>query len=154
MCIFFFKQKTAYEMRISDWSSDVCSSDLFDHYLFDCGWSAQVIQVARRSNVQDFTKKTAVLPVCMAGHCAHFVGSVSLHRVSSGVEVFINPGLGLDCPKRNALESGMAPALAKDSQSESDYFPGSQRTMENGAFFELATARAVAQRCNVTARRD
>src|SRR3546814_7065864 len=27
---FFFKQKTAYEMRISDWSSDVCSSDLFD----------------------------------------------------------------------------------------------------------------------------
>src|SRR3546814_9966794 len=26
---FFFKQKTAYELRISDWSSDVCSSDLF-----------------------------------------------------------------------------------------------------------------------------
>src|SRR3546814_17817829 len=26
---FFFKQKTAYEMRISDWSSDVCSSDLY-----------------------------------------------------------------------------------------------------------------------------
>src|SRR3546814_6050535 len=29
---FFFKQKTAYEMRISDWSSDVCSSDLYDHH--------------------------------------------------------------------------------------------------------------------------
>src|SRR3546814_19633085 len=28
LCLFFFKQKTAYEMRISDWSSDVCSSDL------------------------------------------------------------------------------------------------------------------------------
>src|SRR3546814_3505444 len=28
--IFFFKQKTAYEMLISDWSSDVCSSDLID----------------------------------------------------------------------------------------------------------------------------
>src|SRR3546814_9495336 len=27
-CCFFCKQKTAYEMRISDWSSDVCSSDL------------------------------------------------------------------------------------------------------------------------------
>src|SRR3546814_4616227 len=27
---FFFKQKTAYDMRISDWSSDVCSSDLLD----------------------------------------------------------------------------------------------------------------------------
>src|SRR3546814_14687564 len=30
MFFFFFKQKTAYEMRISDWSSDVCSSDLAD----------------------------------------------------------------------------------------------------------------------------
>src|SRR3546814_9786491 len=28
MCFFFCKQKTAYEMRISDWSSDVCSTDL------------------------------------------------------------------------------------------------------------------------------
>src|SRR3546814_14913474 len=28
LCFLFFKQKTAYEMRISDWSSDVCSSDL------------------------------------------------------------------------------------------------------------------------------
>src|SRR3546814_4651943 len=40
MSFFFFKQKTAYEMRISDWSSDVCSSDLE----FDTGltvlWSA------------------------------------------------------------------------------------------------------------------
>src|SRR3546814_10533990 len=31
MSFFFFKQKTADEMRISDWSSDVCSSDLFDY---------------------------------------------------------------------------------------------------------------------------
>src|SRR3546814_1817396 len=32
LCLFFFfKQKTAYEMRISDWSSDVCSSDLQNH---------------------------------------------------------------------------------------------------------------------------
>src|SRR3546814_14584956 len=30
MFVFFFKQKTAYEMRISDWSSDVCSSDLVE----------------------------------------------------------------------------------------------------------------------------
>src|SRR3546814_9004191 len=33
--LFFFKQKTAYEMRISDWSSDVCSSDLFGLPLFE-----------------------------------------------------------------------------------------------------------------------
>src|SRR3546814_1012619 len=29
MCFFFFRQKTAYDMRISDWISDVCSSDLY-----------------------------------------------------------------------------------------------------------------------------
>src|SRR3546814_16546887 len=38
---FFFKQKTAYEMRISDWSSDVCSSDLLP-----CGSAAQRRQPA------------------------------------------------------------------------------------------------------------
>src|SRR3546814_1102205 len=32
MLFFFFKQKTAYEMRISDWSSDVCSSDLLTRF--------------------------------------------------------------------------------------------------------------------------
>src|SRR3546814_3624280 len=32
---FFFKQKTAYEMRISDWSSDVCSSDLSPNFQTD-----------------------------------------------------------------------------------------------------------------------
>src|SRR3546814_4951450 len=30
LCFCFFKQKTAYELRISDWSSDVCSSDLIE----------------------------------------------------------------------------------------------------------------------------
>src|SRR3546814_4773339 len=44
-CFFFFKQKTAYEMRISDWSSDVCSSDLTQRKLV-----AQArLQTARRA---------------------------------------------------------------------------------------------------------
>src|SRR3546814_7239851 len=34
---FFFKQKTAYEMRISDWSSDVCSSDLLVSPVWQAG---------------------------------------------------------------------------------------------------------------------
>src|SRR3546814_2527847 len=38
MCMFFFfKQKTAYEMRISDWSSDVCSSDLAHARAYQAG---------------------------------------------------------------------------------------------------------------------
>src|SRR3546814_9073792 len=36
--VFFFKQKTAYEMRISDWSSDVCSSDLGAAPTFSGKW--------------------------------------------------------------------------------------------------------------------
>src|SRR3546814_3244349 len=38
-CIYFYflKQKTAYDMRISDWSSDVCSSDLAEEALDDFG---------------------------------------------------------------------------------------------------------------------
>src|SRR3546814_4273227 len=36
--VFFFKQKTAYELRISDWSSDVCSSDLWHNGGEIGGW--------------------------------------------------------------------------------------------------------------------
>src|SRR3546814_7132317 len=40
VCVFFFfKQKTAYEMRISDWSSDVCSSDLGAYSGYRCSLS-------------------------------------------------------------------------------------------------------------------
>src|SRR3546814_4172210 len=42
MC-FFFKQKTAYEMRISDWSSDVCSSDLRPEHRVDVAVIGDVI---------------------------------------------------------------------------------------------------------------
>src|SRR3546814_20256660 len=42
---FFFKQKTAYEMRISDWSSDVCSSDLIARVHWINGHNRQVTQV-------------------------------------------------------------------------------------------------------------
>src|SRR3546814_19973964 len=45
-CIFFFfKQKTAYEMRISDWSSDVCSSDL--------GWTKQTLDETDKKKTRD-----------------------------------------------------------------------------------------------------
>src|SRR3546814_10167007 len=50
-CLFFFNQKTAYELRISDWSSDVCSSDLalYVHrktgeYLVDKSVNSRIIE--------------------------------------------------------------------------------------------------------------
>src|SRR3546814_13287124 len=58
---FFFKQKTAYEMRISDWSSDVCSSDL------------RIVRFARA--VVPFGDNRAVLDDHRAdGHFAPFGG--------------------------------------------------------------------------------
>src|SRR3546814_1158096 len=49
---FFFKQKTAYEMRISDWSSDVCSSDLQPGAAVAIGFLTAIAQVwSRRSAV-------------------------------------------------------------------------------------------------------
>src|SRR3546814_16622714 len=49
---FFFKQKTAYEMRISDWSSDVCSSDLILHSTSqqDDDYFSQELQLAYESD--------------------------------------------------------------------------------------------------------
>src|SRR3546814_4801852 len=49
---FFFKQKTAYEMRISDWSSDVCSSDL---YVFAAKRAAATLAAALGKTVQSQT---------------------------------------------------------------------------------------------------
>src|SRR3546814_10453114 len=46
MSFFFFKQKTAYEMRISDWSSDVCSSDLLVAAVLDVHGGLAVRNVA------------------------------------------------------------------------------------------------------------
>src|SRR3546814_11617828 len=45
MFFFFFKQKTAYEMRISDWSSDVCSSDLWSPTVWSV--SVKILQLVK-----------------------------------------------------------------------------------------------------------
>src|SRR3546814_9896732 len=71
MTFFFFKQKTAYEVRISDWSSDVCSSDLAGEIIVTASKRAESInkvgltiaavsgdQLVKQgiSSVQDLTK--------------------------------------------------------------------------------------------------
>src|SRR3546814_4065092 len=48
--IFFFKQKTAYEMRISDWSSDVCSSDLSKRIRRPTGIGTRMADIRFRFN--------------------------------------------------------------------------------------------------------
>src|SRR3546814_16505123 len=51
MFVFFFNQKTAFEVRISDWSSDVCSSDLVDR---------RIDKAARFDNLQKRTGDTNI----------------------------------------------------------------------------------------------
>src|SRR3546814_2840542 len=55
-CFFFFKQKTAYEMRISDWSSDVCSSDLVNGKMI----RPTSFDVAERAGVSQSTVSRAL----------------------------------------------------------------------------------------------
>src|SRR3546814_9185879 len=51
--VFFFKQKTAYEMRISDWSSDVCSSDLSaGYYSWVFGVWLELVDLATPASIQ------------------------------------------------------------------------------------------------------
>src|SRR3546814_2024990 len=55
MFFFFFKQKTAYEMRISDWSSDVCSSDLLEERFkkLDKDGNGQISLAEMKASQQD-----------------------------------------------------------------------------------------------------
>src|SRR3546814_2697626 len=64
MCIFFFKQKTAYERRISDWSSDVCSSDLYGNQ--------RGIEAARSSRSSDGSIG------CQCRNCSKWCGWILL----------------------------------------------------------------------------
>src|SRR3546814_16634111 len=57
--VFFFKQKTAYEMRISDWSSDVCSSDLNPH---EAGGMAPLAIEGTEGLVLDYARCCYPLP--------------------------------------------------------------------------------------------
>src|SRR3546814_8323303 len=60
MCcaFFFFKQKTAYEMRISDWSSDVCSSDLSSR-CEQCGVPYCSVHCPLQNHIPDWLRLTA-----------------------------------------------------------------------------------------------
>src|SRR3546814_2951533 len=89
--VFFFKQKTAYEMRISDWSSDVCSSDL-------AGPAAAVL---------------AALPPPRTGR------AVPVERDQSGVvrQPLFRPGQRIRRDRRRASSlAGDTPMMAANSQ--------------------------------------
>src|SRR3546814_2382836 len=79
---FFFKQKTAYEMRISDWSSDVCSSDLLYqiHDRSGNGKSLGRMDAAREAEFQKYRQQKAELKERGALLSAKLAESAALYR--------------------------------------------------------------------------
>src|SRR3546814_2893114 len=66
MYFFFFQQKTAYEVRISDWSSDVCSSDLLGRLYPD---ASEALQLAvRAQHIRRWTVPRASYPMDRPGY--------------------------------------------------------------------------------------
>src|SRR3546814_980286 len=83
---FFFKQKTAYEMRISDWSSDVCSSDLLIDWVLRAYESSEILPYPallvlgpfmQRERRAEFLGRVARLPrveaITFDAHMEHLV---------------------------------------------------------------------------------
>src|SRR3546814_10921381 len=64
--LFFFKQKTSYEMRISDWSSDVCSSDLSKSE--DDTSLGSLIELALEEETQIFSQQSNAPPPSIKKH--------------------------------------------------------------------------------------
>src|SRR3546814_10861792 len=97
---FFFKQKTAYEMRISDWSSDVCSSDLSPNspigatcLVNSCNWSKLPAPCIALVSASTYTSLALVTS-----------GKPRKRRASSGEHststlTFIGPLHGISLPK-------------------------------------------------------
>src|SRR3546814_11432522 len=116
---FFFKQKTAYEMRISDWSSDVCSSDLRRRM---CpAYIAGLIGPGDRKSVQPMASRASEIGYDQLHHfvAAGVWGSAPLEKVlvqeadrlvgdAAGFLVIDDPAL----PKKGTHSVGVAPQSA------------------------------------------
>src|SRR3546814_10528536 len=98
--VFFFKQKTAYDMRISDWSSDVCSSDLLDGNVEAAGrlvheYEARLgHQVARDLQALLHAAREVFRPVVDAAEVELHLGQPVLRLVPDGTVVAGGAGPG------------------------------------------------------------
>src|SRR3546814_1571207 len=86
---FFFKQKTAYEMRISDWSSDVCSSDLTTA-VYQC--PNYICEEKEHSNRHDrIAYRGNVIPICESCWIIRYASRHATHaQKMHGKEQHIN----------------------------------------------------------------
>src|SRR3546814_2367803 len=84
---FFFKQKTAYEMRISDWSSDVCSSDL---RIFTTEAGEALLPAAERAGLKPaYGCRIGVCRTCLCHKRSGTVENLVTGERSSGADEWI-----------------------------------------------------------------
>src|SRR3546814_8502869 len=100
---FFFKQKTAYEMRISDWSSDVCSSDLAARTVTPSGESRRLMSARTR----------AVMPTEVA------VMIAPMNRAGTRVVIESNDASpNMIVPKKPSTKGVITPPVSSDERRE------------------------------------
>src|SRR3546814_2669150 len=100
---FFFKQKTAYEMRISDWSSDVCSSDLRfapTPMMSWCGFAFST-PVARRYGGRPATISTAII----GRDAAMRLGTGRSEEHTSELQSLMRISYAVFCLKKKTIEN-------------------------------------------------
>src|SRR3546814_9399720 len=108
--LFFFKQKTAYEMRISDWSSDVCSSDL----RADRGIARRILAREQRRGARDLDDLQRVDHPDRAAR----IDADDRLRV---VEIGVHPRFGIDDPRLEVAHRGAGEADRKSTRLNSSH---------------------------------
>src|SRR3546814_1295963 len=109
-CVFFFfKQKTAYEMRISDWSSDVCSSDLHD------GAEQAVVAQAVEADAGEELEGQAIGPEL--GHARPLHGADQDQLAGAGLPQRANRPLALAHADPQVLAAGRSEEHTSELQS-------------------------------------
>src|SRR3546814_2478992 len=106
---FFFKQKTAYEMRISDWSSDVCSSDLIERL------PVRIIADIRRRLAGYGMRARPAQRVIAEDVSFHRKADAWRHRINGG-DRLQRLGQGLGC--RPCREAGLTAAVHADAPGD------------------------------------
>src|SRR3546814_11264013 len=104
-CIFFFKQKTAYELRISDWSSDVCSSDL--------EWQVERRRMKIVGSAETLNRIVApamLLLSLLAGCAGAPEASRSLAFASTRDTAIVIPGTRVNHAQREEVRAGRRPS--------------------------------------------
>src|SRR3546814_11965361 len=93
--VFFFKQKTAYEVRISDWSSDVCSSDLR---------AARSSVVLRCWTARALARSNCGLRGAMSGSCGNGSGPGKGCGMGSGIGIGKTSRISRSRPRKRTEE--------------------------------------------------